>query len=194
MPPADASSCRKCYSICRNRCIPAVLFNRTLWCQSEHMRHQLKLKPKALQIAHQSEIVALKKQITTLQRRIDELDQLLTNAQSATSLPAKISIPTERGLVFLDKADILYCQASGNYTYLFTEGEKYMVSKSIKWIVDMVKEVDFVRCHQSYFVNLKKITSIDRSDGMHIVLCNDARVPVSRRNKQEVLRRMLDEK
>lgn len=190
-PPADTLSCRKCYSICRKRSILLLLFNRTLCRQSEYTMHQLKLKPNTLQVAHQSELVELKKQLSALQHRIKELDQTLAHTNTASLQSKKITIHTERGLIILSKEDILYCQASGNYTYLFAAGERYMVSKTLKSIIDLVDDPNFVRCHQSYYVNLAKAAEVNKNNGLEIILSDGIRIPVSRRNKKTVLAQIM---
>jgi two-component system LytT family response regulator len=99
----------------------------------------------------------------------------------------KVSIPLENKLKFLDPKEILYCQSDGNYTKIITLlGETLMVSKTLKHIESLLPEVLFFRIHQSYLINIEKVTAYDRSTN-YVMLNNNKELPVARSKRNEFL-------
>ncbi len=89
----------------------------------------------------------------------------------------------EHHVVNLQK--IIYLEADGSYTRFVTTEKNILVSRNIKFYQEIL-DANFIRCHQSFLVNSKYITSVT-TDGF-IVLANSAKLPVSVRKKSEVLK------
>ena len=62
-----------------------------------------------------------------------------------------------------------------------------MVSKTLKFYADLLKEVGFLRVHQSHLINTKYIKEFIKSDGGYLILTDNCNVPVSVRKRNEVL-------
>ncbi|MCB0531447.1 MAG: response regulator transcription factor [Lewinellaceae bacterium] len=104
----------------------------------------------------------------------------------------KIALPTAEGLFFVPVADIVYCQADGNYTNIFLEGrqKEMLFVKPLKEIEEMLHGGDFFRTHNSYLANLKKVRQYIKGEGGELKMSNDRLVPVARPKKQELLQRL----
>jgi two-component system LytT family response regulator len=84
--------------------------------------------------------------------------------------------------------DILYCEASSNYTLIFTfDGKKHVVSRTLKEYEDMLSEHNFFRIHNSYLINLNAIKKYVRGEGGYVVMANDQSLDVSKRKKEAFL-------
>lgn len=84
-------------------------------------------------------------------------------------------------------SDILYVEYYRKHVrfYLDTSGEKiYEVIGSLTEVYDKLKMFGFFRCHQAFIVNLGKIIKFD---GYNAVLVNKAIVPISVRNKSDLI-------
>jgi two-component system, LytTR family, response regulator len=100
----------------------------------------------------------------------------------------KIVLKDANGIYFVKTDDILYCEADGPYTkFTLSNDETILVSKNLKEYEVLLEPHWFARCHHSYLVNLKKITSVDKTDGHTLLLENQYRIPVSVRKKEEIL-------
>jgi len=77
--------------------------------------------------------------------------------------------------------EILYFEGSGAYVFCVTAGEKILISKNIGEIEKKLNEKAFVRCHQSFIVNLKHIVSFNQKRNGNLVLSNGGEIPVSQR-------------
>ncbi len=100
----------------------------------------------------------------------------------------KIAIPTSDGLIFLNSNDIVYCEASSNYTIISTTANEHiMSSKTLKEYEELLEEKKFFRCHKSYLINLDYIKKFTRSEGFRVQMQNDAWIDIAIRKKDEFL-------
>ena len=92
------------------------------------------------------------------------------------------------GIEVLTMEEIVYCQASSNYTYIYTTDErKIVVSKTLSEIEKKLKPDEFLRVHKSYTANLNYVKRFSNLDGGELILKGGVSLPVSRRKKEDVL-------
>jgi len=104
----------------------------------------------------------------------------------------RLALPTSSGVELLKIEDIIYCEASGNYTIFHNiKNKEITVSKTIKEYERMLINSNFFRIHQSYLVNLSFVSKYNKNDGGFVILTNTKKLPVSRRNKQAFLDRIM---
>ena len=118
------------------------------------------------------------------------LDQLFQNLKPKNGGAHKIAIPIADGLIFVNIDDIVYCEASSNYTQIFlNDGKKYVVSRTLKEYEELLAEHEFFRIHNSFVINLNSIKKYVRGDGGYVVMNNDVTLDVSKRRKEAFLER-----
>lgn len=101
----------------------------------------------------------------------------------------KIVLKTAESIHVVNVKDIIHCKADGNYTnFYLANGEKLMVSKTLKDYAEMLEQAGFFRTHQSHLVNLDHISRYDKTEGGHLVMDNESIVPVSSRKKETLFR------
>lgn len=121
------------------------------------------------------------------------MDRVGSLLQRMAPQPAqtRIAVPTREGLEMLEVDRILYAKADDNYTELHLEGQrKLVVSRTLKDIEQDLPSDRFMRIHLSYSVALPRIQRYVRGTGGYVVLSNGEQLPVSRSNKDELLRRL----
>ena len=101
----------------------------------------------------------------------------------------KITIPFEDKLMFLKPSDIIYCNSDGNYCKIHTHKQSYFISKTLKYVGELLPKSMFFRIHQSYIVNFKNIQAFDRSTN-YVLLSNGKELPVSRSKRNDFLQQM----
>jgi two-component system LytT family response regulator len=142
------------------------------------------------------DIEELKKAVEKVDRKLGQsinlrLKQLMNNLKSTSNGNYKLALPTSDGLVFVKIQDIIYCEASSNYTDIFTaDGKKYVVSRTLKEYEDILADQDFFRIHNSYLINLNAMTKYVRGDGGYVVMSNNKSLDVSKRKKDSFLARI----
>jgi len=112
-------------------------------------------------------------------------DTILSPKQSTVS--GKITIPVQNGFEVLQIEDILYCQADDNYTQIFLQNKKKLVSKTLKYFEEALSDNGFARVHKSYLVNVNAITQYKKGKGGSVVLHNGKEIMVSPARKKELL-------
>lgn len=130
--------------------------------------------------------------IEKAQRQIQPDKQQLNILQEALAAPnktpSKISLHTSEKIIVVNIADIIRCKSDNNYTtFYFNDNSKILVSKTLKHYADMLKEVSFLRVHQTHLVNIKYIKEFIKSDGGYLILKDKSNIPVSVRKRNEVL-------
>ncbi|HEX6223997.1 MAG TPA: LytTR family DNA-binding domain-containing protein, partial [Chryseolinea sp.] len=141
------------------------------------------------------DIEELKKAVARVEKRVSNnmtgrLTQLVQNLKLGSNENYKIALPTLDGLVFVKISDILYCEASSNYTQIFTTEEKYLVSKTLKEYDDLLSDHNFFRIHNSYLININSIKKYVKGEGGYVVLNNDISLDVSKRKKEAFLNKI----
>jgi len=121
----------------------------------------------------------------------ERLQQLMHNMRSETSGNFKLALPTTDGLVFVKVKNVLYCEASSNYTEITMEdNKKYIVSRTLKEYEDLLEDQDFFRIHHSSLINLNSIKKYVRGEGGYVIMSNDKSLDVSKRKKESFLTRI----
>ena len=141
------------------------------------------------------DIEELRKSVAKVERRVNNnmtsrLTHLLQNLKHGSTENSKIALPTLEGLVFVNVKDILYCEASSNYTTIFTTEEKYLVSKTLKEYDELLSEHNFFRIHNSYLININSIKKYVKGEGGYVVLNNNTSLDVSKRKKDAFLNKI----
>jgi len=114
------------------------------------------------------------------------LKKVLAKTDKKRDEAKKITIPLENKLIFLDPSDIIYCKSDGNYCEIHSRQETYLLSKTLKFVEELLPPSVFFRIHQSYLINLNKVKSFDRSSS-YVSLVNAVELPVSRSKREEFL-------
>ena len=118
-----------------------------------------------------------------------QLELLLEHLKLKKHSFRRIAIPTTEGLQFIKVDDIIYMEASINYTKFFlTHDQKYTVSKTLKEFEEMLPDDIFLRIHNSYLINKNCVEKYIRGDGGQVVLSNGTTLDVSKRKKADFLK------
>ena len=109
------------------------------------------------------------------------ISRLLEIAEFSGGHPmGKIALPNQHGNEFIPYDRILYCMASGSYTYFYLkDGEERLVSKPIGHYEKMLDPKRFCRVHKKYLVNSAEITFWEKGKTGILWLTNGASVEVS---------------
>ncbi len=103
------------------------------------------------------------------------------------SVEGKITLPQQDGFQVVNVADILYCQADDNYTHIYLENKKILVSKTLKYFEEALSDFAFARIHKSYLVNVNEVVKYRKGKGGSVVVSNGKELLVSASRKKEFL-------
>lgn len=94
------------------------------------------------------------------------------------------TVTTRDGAVIINTDDILYAESDGRYTLIHTMTEEITDTRAIGSFSSLLDSNDFIEVYKSIFVNIARIRRINADT---IILENDAVVPLSRRNRKNVM-------
>ena len=138
-----------------------------------------------------SEAVKRYEQKKDKQQSAGQFHTLFHNLKHIQKDAKKIALPTTSGLTIVPLKEIIRCEADVNYTNFFlTTKSKMVVAKTLKEFEDLLNEYDFIRVHNSHLINLHHIKNYTRGEGGTVSMTDGAQVDVSRRKKEEFLKRL----
>jgi two-component system, LytTR family, response regulator len=141
------------------------------------------------------DIGELKRAVEKVEKKLSgniatRLERLIENLKPPSPQSYKVALPTADGLVFVKIEDIIYCEASSNYTNIYTlDGKKHIVSRTLKEYEDLLEDHNFFRVHNSHLINLSCIKKYVRGEGGYVIMVNDVSLDVAKRKKDAFLSR-----
>ena len=127
----------------------------------------------------------------TKQQSAQQFDALFHNLKHIQKDSKKIALPTSSGLTIIPVKEIVRCQAEVNYTNFFlTSNNKMLVTKTLKEYEELLNDYDFIRVHNSNLINLHHVKNYSRGEGGTVTMSDGSVVDVSRRKKDEFLKRL----
>ncbi|MEC4050078.1 LytTR family DNA-binding domain-containing protein [Flavobacterium sp. SUN046] len=125
----------------------------------------------------------------------DKLMLLLENIDTGGSEFKKIAFPTESGFELVKTNAILYCEADSNYCSVYClDGRKITLSKTLKYVEELLPSSVFQRIHKSYLVNLNYVNRFNKNNELIVELTNGDTLPVSVRQKEDFINAILQKK
>lgn len=99
-----------------------------------------------------------------------------------------LALPLSDKIEFVEVSNIIRCQADGNYTiFHLRNGEKLLISKTLKEYDELLSSFNFLRVHQSHLINLDEIKSFIKTDGGYIQMKDGTNITISRQRREMVL-------
>lgn len=118
-----------------------------------------------LKPVHQEELDSAILRFRTSGRKVQnqDLHELITTLRSKG--PVKIKLNTRAGYMLIDPAEVVFCEADGNYTHIqLTNGSRETCTQNLGNIEEVLEGGTFFRASRSYLLNLKYLSRVDRKN------------------------------
>lgn len=132
------------------------------------------------------ELVKAVDYVSEIKKKEDALEDQVLRPKNA-SVEGKITLPQQDGFQVLNVADIIYCKADDNYTEIYLENKKILVSKTLKYFEEALSDFPFARIHKSYLVNVNEVVKYKKGKGGSVVVSNGRELLVSASKKKDLL-------
>ncbi len=127
------------------------------------------------------------------QHSSEQFETLFHNLKHLNADAKKIALPTLNGLIIISVKDIIRCESDVNYTtFHMVTKNKLLVAKTLKEFEELLHDYDFIRVHNSHLINLHHVKKYTRGEGGIVTMADGAEVDVSRRKKDEFLKRLAE--
>ena len=88
---------------------------------------------------------------------------------------------------FVKREDIIRLEANGNYTAFYLKDKtKYLITRTLKYYDEMLRDYGFYRIHKSHLVNLVYVTKFIKGRQGYVETINGDRLEVSTRKREEL--------
>lgn len=134
-------------------------------------------------------IEAVKKARETLNKEMLELQfsTLFSNIERPRNLQ-KIILKTAEKVYSIHVQDIIRCESDKNYTtFYMLNGQKLLVSATLKEYETLLLPMGFFRTHQSHLINMLYFDHYIKADSGSIIMKDKTAIPLSVRKKEEFL-------
>lgn len=74
--------------------------------------------------------------------------------------PEKLFLRNGEEIVSVVTSDIVMAEAYDNYTYIYTDADKFLISHTLKSIEEKLLPFGFRRIHRSFLINFEKVSTI----------------------------------
>jgi two-component system, LytTR family, response regulator len=103
----------------------------------------------------------------------------------------RIRISASEGIRFISCAELVGIEGDGRYSVIHTaDGKTQMVSRNIGDFEEELVPYHFFRVHKSWLVNCRHVVQLSSVDGGTVELTNGKKVLLSRRKRNEFLKKM----
>lgn len=96
-----------------------------------------------------------------------------------------IFVKSDKKIIKLNFNEIYYAEAYGNYVKIFAD-KMILTPQTLSDFLNKLTK-DFIRIHKSFIINFKHLKMID---GNQVILQNDAKLPIGKSYKKELLERI----
>jgi len=118
-----------------------------------------------------------------------KLANLRHNMNSGDEEQFQLVITTKQGEHQFRAQDIIRCEADSNYTAIhLVNQKKFLASKTLGDIEELLSPEKFLRIHKSHLVNSAHISQLTSQD--ELVMTDNKRIPISRRRLHDVKERV----
>jgi len=124
------------------------------------------------------------KAINRAATNINQKEQSSNNHQQQK--PTTIFVKEKNQFTRLEKNEILFVEAYGDYVNIYTNKKKYTIHSTMKNMENKLAEDNFMRVHRSYIVNLDKIETFDEN----LVFIEQNMIPIGGSFKDKLLQRL----
>lgn len=122
----------------------------------------------------------------------EKFQAFFNNYSTTKTEQKKLVLKTADKIHVVEINNIIHCESDNAYcTIYLNNGNKIIVSKSLKTYEEMLVPLGFMRVHQSHLINCNYISYYDKQDGGTLVMTDNSNIPVSIQ-KKPVLTAYLD--
>ncbi len=111
----------------------------------------------------------------------------LLQRQMRGEIATKIAIPGQNGISFIELNEIVFVEASNNYSKLILADKRiFTVSKTLKDVQVVLEESHFLRVHRQYIINLNHVKQFNRNESI-LIMDNGEHLPIARNQKERLI-------
>lgn len=122
------------------------------------------------------------------------IEVLLHNLKQTDISLQKVGVPVLGGYDFITLSEIIICRSNDNCSdFYLTDKRKVTVTKTLKWVEELLRDHSFFRVHDSSLINLNHIKKYKKGgEGGVVELTDRLEADVARRRKDQFMKLLAD--
>lgn len=114
---------------------------------------------------------------------MNKLNNKEVNNFNNSARPKYIAVNSHNGIKIIEVNNILYLESSGRYTIIYVSNNiSVTVCKNLGYYERLFNEIDFIRVHHSFIINVAYLEKIIKDGGgQYCLLCQNKIIPISKR-------------
>lgn len=103
----------------------------------------------------------------------------------------KLALPTTEGFIFVELENIIRFEAASNYSLVFLKnGQKYLISKTLREYENLLQGLNFFRLNRSHLINFNYIKKYKRAKRPIIEMMDGSNLNLTPARKKEFLEKL----
>ncbi|WP_317126305.1 LytTR family DNA-binding domain-containing protein [Chryseobacterium sp. 3008163] len=107
-----------------------------------------------------------------------------TVSSEKNDVPNRIFVQSNKKHIQLETENILYIEATGNYTKIITTTETITIREKFSTFLEQLPKNDFVQVHKSFAVAPKQINSVEGN----IIFISNYQIPIGKIYKMNIVK------
>lgn len=114
--------------------------------------------------------------------RVSMIQNLIKHTEKRDEYLSRAVIKDGPKIIVVPIEEIIYFEAQDDYVMIYTEREKHLKQKTMRYFEENLNPKDFVRVHRSYITAINKIQKIQllQKESYQLTLKNGMNIPVSK--------------
>lgn len=137
---------------------------------------------------------AVNRALEQIEKNKVNVDELLGSVKSTPqNYPSHVIVQKSNKMLNLPVAEIMYLEASGDYTVLHTKSDEYVSSKTLTSWLEQLNSQFFVRIHRSNIINFRFLKEVEKhfKGGLVATMKNGKQLSVSRTYAKNIKDRVV---
>lgn len=97
-----------------------------------------------------------------------------------------VFVKKDSSMIRIRKSDILWAEALGDYSVLYTDKDKFVLHCTLKVVEEKLPPQDYLRVHRSFIIKIDTIEKVEDNT----IFSNRKSIPIGKSYREEVFRRL----
>jgi len=113
---------------------------------------------------------------------------LLQHRERTTEIPDRIVVKTGNKIHVIPVEKIYYLEAQDDYVMIYTDSERHLKQKTMKFFEAHLDPSAFIRVHRSYIVRIDQISQLEQygKESYLVIIKNGTKLPVSKSGYKKI--------
>jgi DNA-binding LytR/AlgR family response regulator len=115
--------------------------------------------------------------------RVNRVEEKKENGEQQDDI---VFVKKDSSMIRIRKSDILWAEALGDYSVLYTDKDKFVLHCTLKVVEEKLPPQDYLRVHRSYIIKIDIIEKVEDNT----IFSSRKSIPIGKSYREEVFRKL----